>query len=646
MSYRYADHHRDDRSTFLTIHAAAMLHTRPVILPHPELASTLPGADVNALMELPDTSQIRAWTQQKAVEYKNHLSTLLAIYNSIAPINTLPTEILQQTFSHVPCTDSWCDALWLLSLGLVCRRWHSVLLATPEYWAQGLHAVMDPDYYWYCRGDNRSDASDAPDNCGDNDIAKGRALFLTLSAPWPLKIPLEYSDSEDGPGWQAFGEHFDRVTVFEVIAQDADELDGILSVVTTYMKRLERLRIEADYPGLSPLLFDWEAEDLSHLGSLEITSGLFCSVTTVPSLHTVILTAPPRDISSLPQLLDALEKCSALATLRLELTHNDDTFQNRALERTLNLPNLRTLAIGGGVSDVRCFLSALSFPSATRVELDVIDTGNEQDRGLVLPNVLPRRLSAIRAYQLLDGIDRLCFYSNYKVGDENQRAAVSMQGHVQGARRLRVNPAFWFHNTGCFLQILVHFRECRVTELALDLRYAPSDMDGQFWPKFFAALPDLRRLELLSPTAETRVTKRDIATHYLASRRVPPLASEASLAGFSHPTPPPRHAVSLAWVLHADEREAAQLQAELTDVERVLRDYANSGARVDRLELYVTTFEPHLCETQALDVTEVETSSMASCLVARDYVSRLEAVADIVVVGGGREGAEFDALMG
>ncbi|PIL33129.1 hypothetical protein GSI_04578 [Ganoderma sinense ZZ0214-1] len=625
--------------------------TRTINLPRPELASTLPNADAHALSRLSDFSQVQAWTKRKAAEYNSHVSTLLTIYSSIAPVTTIPVEILQEIFALVPCREEWCDASWLLSLGFVCRRWHSVLLATSQYWVRGIHAVMDPDFYTHYRGDIPLDDSGG---ANDHGIARGRALFLARSAPRPLEIPFAYSAYR--PGWKMFEGHFDRVTLFEVAAEDEDELFNILDTVKSCMKRLEKLRVEASSSRLSPS-YGWEADDLPQLRHLEITSSLFCCKTAVPSLHTVILRNPPRVMESLPQLFDALKKCPCLATLCLELISGDRPLQS--FTRVLHLPKLRNLAIGGGISDVYLFLSALFVPSVTFVELDV-DNDSEESHGLALPNVLPRRLSAVHAHQMLGDIDRLCFYYNHH-GPTQARwggwnATVSMLGYVQGAQRLRVNPAFCFHSAGHFLQILALFNECRVAELALDLRHVPDDVDGEFWTKLFTALPDLCRLELLSPTAASRATKRDIAAHYLASiRKLQPCrAPEDDLVHVypgphSRIAPPSRRTVSLAWVLNADERDASQLDAELTDVEQVLRDHARSGARAERLELYVRTLRPpqryHYwwAQTQALDVTQVETDEEASLLVKRDYVARLENVVDVVVVGGGWEFSESES---
>ena len=597
-------------------------HTRTIVA---GLASTLPSeTDVGALMEISDASQMRQWVQREMEEYTSHVSTFLAIRNSTSPINALPTQILQEVFVHIPSA-SVCDASWMISLGSVCRHWRSVLLATPEYWMRGLHTVMDPMLY--------------ESYLDENDVARCRNLFLARSAPCPLEIPMAYSSVDFGPGWDVFDAHFDRVTVFEVEPSDKYDLDAILDELTYLgsMKRLERLQLQLRYIKVSTKHFvQWETEALPRLGCLEITSGLFCCATTVPSLHTVILTKPPREIGSLPSLLDALEKCSALATLRLELTHKDDTFQNRTLKRVLNLPNLRNLAVGGGVHDVHCLLSALSFPSTTLVELDILDAGDEQNHGLVLPNILPRRSFVVHAHQLLDGIDRLCFYSKHQVRSEDERALVSMRGHVKGKERLRISPAFWLRSADHFLRTLELFRECRVTELTLDLRHATSDMDDEFWTKFFAALPDLLRLQLLSPVAEARSMKRDIAKHYLASCAVPHLVPETDVISFICRIAPPRLSVSLAWVLPCIDRNDASRLDELGDVTSVLTGHTDDELIcLRRLELYLMPPETRPSGSQAFDVTEVAPDGMPSQIIGHLRIpgSGPGDTAEVVVMG-------------
>lgn len=391
----------------------------------------------------------------------------------------------------------------------------------------------------------------------------------------------------------------------------------------------------------------WEPEDLPRLGRLEITSALFFSVTMVPSLHTVILTDPALDMTSLSRMFAALEECPALAVLRLQLTHRNNAFHNKTPERVLDFPNLRHLAVGGGVVNIQFFLSAISFPSATFVELNVADTDNEQDRGLVLPNVLPRRFPVAHPHQMLAGIDRLCFRSNVGARTEREVAIVVMRAYAQGAERLRVTPAFWLHSASHFLQILPLFRECSITELALDLRRVPADVEGECWAKVFTALPDVRRLEMLSPRMGLREMKRDIATHYLASCRVPELAAYKTNPVDSHRARvvvPPRRGVSLAWVLGALESPSglSQMEAELHDIEQVLRSHvADTGSHLERLELYVADSEFHRYEPGPLGTLTPQvvtrTDDRACQLVTRDYICRLEAMADVVVVGGRRD---------
>ncbi|PIL33134.1 hypothetical protein GSI_04583 [Ganoderma sinense ZZ0214-1] len=530
-------------------------------------------------------------------EYKNHAFTLLTIHNSVAPINTLPIEIFQKILVNVPSKSFWCDALWMLSLGSVCRQWRAVLSTTPEYWVRGLHTVMDSIFY---------------DRYSDEDIAHGRNIFLTRSAPCPLEVSMDYSSDDLGPGWDAFEAHYDRVTVLEVMPMNEIDLDCVFDAMTVSekgMKRLERLQVDGrNVKGLMNYTLPWEAQDLPCLGCLEITGRLFCREITVPSLHTVILTSPPRDIGSLPHLLRALENCPALAILRLELAHKDDTFQNKTPKRGLNLPKLRNLAVSGGLSDVRCFLTVLTFPSTTLVELDVLDTGNEQDKGLVLTNVLPRSLSIFGAHQMIDGVDRLCFHSKPQPRSEDERAVVCMRASVRGKERLHISPAFWLHSAEHFLQFLKLFRACRVTELALDLRHATSDMDAEFWAKFFTALPDVVRLQLLSPTAnsESRAMKRDMAECYLASCGVPHAVPEDALVDFICRIAPPRSAVSLAWVLPCVDPSDPSRLDELGDVHGVLAGHADSEYIVlRRLELYLMAPDPDPSGQQAFDVTEV-----------------------------------------
>lgn len=81
----------------------------PSTIPSPGLASTLPVDDVLALGSLVDFRQTRTWARNRIAQYKKHIAALVAICNSIAPINTLPNELLMKIFTTIPGL-SWDNA--------------------------------------------------------------------------------------------------------------------------------------------------------------------------------------------------------------------------------------------------------------------------------------------------------------------------------------------------------------------------------------------------------------------------------------------------------------------------------------------------------------------------------------------------------
>ena len=579
-----------------SISSSYMAHPEPIIiLSHPELAFVESGSkgDVVALGEPSD-----------------------AIHNSIAPINNLPTEILQEVFAYVPFKGGWCNPFWMLSLQSVCRRWRLVLLATPEYWLQGLYTALDP--YNRNNGDDEDEDEDISRDCRRYLVD----LFLDRSAPLPLKLrawPTTMS-YERSRGWKAFEDRFDRITTFEVTVDELSDFYDVFRVVATSMRRLETLELCVDYPisGEELTLVGWKAEDLPCLRRLRTDAPLFCRAMTVPSLHAITLYGP-RDFETLPGLLDALEGCPALTAIRELCLHTDSAHGGRGgqtLNRIVALPSLCLLEVGGSISSLYSFLSCLSFPSTTRIVAEVDSDIGDQ---FVLPSILPRRISGLHTSPT---IDRLYIRSEYDPDyTDPSRSDVSMIGFVRGAERLRVAPVFRFRRASNFLQFLEVFAACTVTELALDLGPLPDDLDGEFWREFFAALPDVRRLELLSRTTQSRSTKQAIAEHFLASARLLPEAG---------------YEASLAWVLQTEASSTPRLEEELGDIEQVLLNHAHQGGRLNALELYITTSGPEeIYWWKVSGVSQITIDREASRFVTRDYVSRLEDAVDIVFVSGG-----------
>ncbi|PIL33190.1 hypothetical protein GSI_04640 [Ganoderma sinense ZZ0214-1] len=102
-----------------------------VELPFPHLWSFLPVADRASLVGL-SPNDIRAWTSARADEYCRFARALLSIYNAVAPIHSLPAEILSKIFE-----ECWTGRK-SLRIGHVCRQWRSVLLDSKRFWADAV----------------------------------------------------------------------------------------------------------------------------------------------------------------------------------------------------------------------------------------------------------------------------------------------------------------------------------------------------------------------------------------------------------------------------------------------------------------------------------------------------------------------------
>ena len=252
--------------------------------------------------------------------------------------------------------------------------------------------------------------------------------------------------------------------------------------------------------------------------------------------------------NSFPRLLNGLRGCPVLAKLHIDfsiwlfiLAEYEGSKAPTPPDSLLELPNLRELKLTGTVPVIRAFLHLISFPApAARVKLVIENTEHNPAEPPVLPDILPRHVSVLHTSP---GINRLFLHSS---ANGKGVPFVCLRGYVQGAERLRVSPAVWLHSAESLIKLLEAFRACIVTVLVLDLRRITNDMDGAFWGRFFAALPHLRRLELLSSTVESKETKRDLAEHFLAyvSSRESPHAGA--------------RAMSLAWVVRADRKNRSE----------------------------------------------------------------------------------------
>ena len=144
--------------------------------PFPDLASSMPAEDCAGLEGLsPD--EIRAWALRKSGEYRLLSYTMLSVHNAASPIHTLPVELL-----IFGMTWSGWDQQGLRPTS-VCRRWRTVYLATPEFWAEVVTSLMPQflgstkSWYW-CSAHLRTQP---PPEC----------VAMLLERSWPHPIPLD-----------------------------------------------------------------------------------------------------------------------------------------------------------------------------------------------------------------------------------------------------------------------------------------------------------------------------------------------------------------------------------------------------------------------------------------------------------------------
>ncbi|TBU29255.1 hypothetical protein BD311DRAFT_275471 [Dichomitus squalens] len=142
-----------------------MHHQHSDTLPFPDFASSVPEPDRASLARL-SSDEIRAWTLRKSDEYRLLSYTMLSLHNAAAPIHTLPTELLVKIFGQ-----TWKD--WRsVHLTSVCRRWRSVYLSTPQFWAA---AVSGLTFFYY----------DGTVMAGREDVRPVTAALLERSLPMP-----------------------------------------------------------------------------------------------------------------------------------------------------------------------------------------------------------------------------------------------------------------------------------------------------------------------------------------------------------------------------------------------------------------------------------------------------------------------------
>ncbi|KAI1785625.1 hypothetical protein LXA43DRAFT_120846 [Ganoderma leucocontextum] len=332
--------------------------------PFPEFASSVPATDRASLYGL-SKDEIQAWALRKSEEYRLLSYTMLSLHNAAAPIHTLPTEVLMKIFGQ---TWDRRDARRSLVLPSVCRRWRTVYLSTPEFWAEAVYPLCfnenDHDKYW---------------NLGYSEGMRSPHEFVAavLNRSFPRLIALRIEqwlrglvrDPTPPPCVlpSMIFPHLNRVVSLH-LETTLLHLHDLYRVLNAGMASLEVLYVHADSPeemerpdqplprtlALPPV----SDESLPRLRNLTMMPPIFFPLFAVKSLKKVHLDCV-QDMSNeiVPWLHPASsESRSLLRTLsrccNLELLHLEDITQSRWWpplghgSGTVQLPSLKELSFG------------------------------------------------------------------------------------------------------------------------------------------------------------------------------------------------------------------------------------------------------------------------------------------------------------
>ena len=191
----------------------------------PSAVDALLTTDQAALRGL-SASEVRTWVVNRVSTYRKATHTLLAIYNSIAPIDALPDELLLYVFR-----ECWINRA-SLRVAHVCRRWRAVALETREFWEKALSGDVF-DFEKILRDER---ASTLPEYF---------QAALARSAPRPISLRMRHFPAHFAPRW--LESHASRIVALDIKLCSARQcLDGLQPYLAAGLPSLEVLKVQFD----------------------------------------------------------------------------------------------------------------------------------------------------------------------------------------------------------------------------------------------------------------------------------------------------------------------------------------------------------------------------------------------------------------
>ncbi|PIL25486.1 hypothetical protein GSI_13376 [Ganoderma sinense ZZ0214-1] len=551
--------------------------------------------------------------------------SLRSAFNAAAPANHLPTELVIQILT----SGAWSHWWELVALTHICQHWRAVALGTPQLWGDAARSGLKERTTLFGR------KSWEP-------VFLFLPALLARSAPGPIKFELSHPMTltqlaEHEP---AVSPYFARLCHLSVDVQYPGDVAEVLRIVPSHFRNLQVLHIlHANRPeGFVPITLgdvpSWKDMDLPHLHTLTIPGLCFTRSIAVPSLKTLILSDGPRSHGI---FLAALARCSlaleSLTLLRWAHPDRESSDVPASTTRVVQLPNLRFLKVAVRSKRPSALLFAgLSLPPTVAIHFDWRSNyGN-------LCELLPKHLVGLHTAPYFDSMylhlfDPLATGLHCFVGDV-ERLSVR--------EKPRVDPVFPKGRT--FSAFLTEHRYPAVTRLAIDMDMDMDEPDARRtsvtqWdrlPAFVAALPGLRRLDLLGKNV--RHLRRDIVKAFLQLDMRPPSATGAESAAGTLKT--------LGYVCEVPERLRTEkavgyvdgLRAQLDELAALLAAHlAAGGPRLDRLELCIAySARPPRPPPQAYPSVcgTVRPSTELTVCLSSTYLPRFAALVDEVVFVG------------
>jgi hypothetical protein len=322
-----------------------------------------------------------AWMDEQEEKLKRVLSKLRMLRNALAPVNSLPDELLLSIFSLLSSTDAWTarprgGSLWLSVVG-TCQRWRNIAHSFPPLWS-------------------RIDFG--------NDVSKLRYAhhFIRLSGDVPLKVSL-YRDRNRTTMDEITGillPHLSRIENLQFTLRGSN-IHQLLPVLTCSAPLLRVLCLRQDASSRSlllerqdsvmiPRIFDSDAPLLEQLTlkhvSVNWTTSIFQGLSVLD-----IASENPIYTPTMESFLDVLDACPKLQALRLvdagpELPRG--TVEYPEPLRSVHLAELRRLTLSARCINVAWIAAHLEVPSSTVLRLSSDMESDAED----LSHLLPRNI--------------------------------------------------------------------------------------------------------------------------------------------------------------------------------------------------------------------------------------------------------------